>query len=36
MIKVEDAIAIIEANSTKMPTKLISVNKALGYVLAEK
>lgn len=36
MIKVEDAIAIIEANSTKMPTKLISVSKALGYVLAEK
>lgn len=36
MIKVEDAIAIIEANSKKMPTKLISVSKALGYVLAEK
>ncbi|WET01999.1 molybdopterin molybdotransferase MoeA [Flavobacterium sp. YJ01] len=36
MIKVEEAIAIIEANSTKMPTKLISVSKALGYVLAEK
>ncbi|KRB58045.1 gephyrin-like molybdotransferase Glp [Flavobacterium sp. Root186] len=36
MIKVEDAIAIIEANSKKMPTKLIQVSKALGYVLAEK
>lgn len=36
MIKVEDAIAIIEANSKKMPTKLILVSKALGYVLAEK
>ncbi|MNK35372.1 Molybdopterin molybdenumtransferase [compost metagenome] len=36
MIKVEDAIAIIEANSKKMPTKLISVSRALGYVLAEK
>ncbi|WP_035647048.1 gephyrin-like molybdotransferase Glp [Flavobacterium sp. ASV13] len=36
MIKVEEAIAIIEANSTKMPTKHISVSKALGYVLAEK
>ncbi|WJS94277.1 molybdopterin molybdotransferase MoeA [Flavobacterium johnsoniae] len=36
MIKVEEAIAIIEANSTKMPTKLISVSKALGYVLAKK
>ncbi|SEN96999.1 molybdopterin molybdochelatase [Flavobacterium sp. CF108] len=36
MIKVEDAIAIIEANSKKMPTKLIPVSKALGYVLAEK
>ncbi|SHH06107.1 molybdopterin molybdotransferase MoeA [Flavobacterium defluvii] len=36
MIKVEQAIEIIEANSKKMPTKLISVRKALGYVLAEK
>lgn len=36
MIKVEEAIAIIEANCAKMPTKRISVNKALGYVLAEK
>ncbi|WP_347049632.1 molybdopterin molybdotransferase MoeA [Flavobacterium olei] len=36
MIKVEEAIAIIEANSTKMPTKRIPVAKALGYVLAEK
>lgn len=36
MIKVEDAIAIIEANSNKMPTKFIEVSKALGYVLAEK
>lgn len=36
MIKVEEAIAIIEANSAKMPSKRISVNKALGYVLAEK
>jgi molybdenum cofactor synthesis domain-containing protein len=36
MIKVEDAIAIIEANSKKMSTKLIPVSKALGYVLAEK
>lgn len=36
MIKVEDAIAIIEANSSKMSTKQISVSKALGYVLAEK
>lgn len=36
MIKVEEAIAIIEANSTKMPIKQISVSKALGYVLAEK
>lgn len=36
MIKVEEAIAIIEANSTKMPTKRIEVRKALGYVLAEK
>ena len=36
MIKVEEAIAIIEANSTKMPTKRIKVNKALGYVLAKK
>ncbi|MDR6760079.1 molybdopterin molybdotransferase [Flavobacterium sp. 2755] len=36
MIKVEDAIAIIEANSKKMSTKLIQVSKALGYVLAEK
>jgi molybdenum cofactor synthesis domain-containing protein len=36
MIKVEEAIAIIEANSTKMPVELISVHKALGYVLAEK
>ncbi|WP_281232615.1 molybdopterin molybdotransferase MoeA [Flavobacterium gelatinilyticum] len=36
MIKVEEAIAIIEANSVKMPSKRISVNKALGYVLAEK
>ncbi|MCP2029098.1 molybdopterin molybdotransferase [Flavobacterium sp. HSC-32F16] len=36
MIKVEEAIAIIEANSTKMPTQSIAVSKALGYVLAEK
>lgn len=36
MIKVEEAIAIIEANSTKMPLKSIPVSKALGYVLAEK
>ncbi|MFC4476148.1 gephyrin-like molybdotransferase Glp [Flavobacterium chungangensis] len=36
MIKVEEAIAIIEANSTKMPWKSIPVSKALGYVLAEK
>ena len=36
MIKVEEAIAIIEANSTKMPSKSIPVSKALGYVLAEK
>ncbi|MEN2413483.1 molybdopterin molybdotransferase MoeA [Flavobacterium mesophilum] len=36
MIKVEEAIGIIEANSTKMPTKRIAVNKALGYVLAKK
>ncbi|MDQ6529885.1 gephyrin-like molybdotransferase Glp [Flavobacterium sp. LHD-85] len=36
MIKVEDAIAIIEANSKKMPTKVISVSKSLGYVLAKK
>jgi len=35
MIKVEEAIAIIEANSAKMPTQLIPVRKALGYVLAE-
>ncbi|MHC0447776.1 molybdopterin molybdotransferase MoeA [Flavobacterium sp. 3-218] len=36
MIKVEEAIAIIEANSTKMPTKQIAVSKALGYILADK
>ena len=36
MIKVEEALQTIEANSTKMPTKQIAVNKALGYVLAEK
>ncbi|MBE8726651.1 molybdopterin molybdotransferase MoeA [Flavobacterium hungaricum] len=36
MIRVEEAIAIVEANSTKMPVKQISVSKALGYVLAEK
>lgn len=36
MIKVEEAIAIIEANSTKMATKQIGVAKALGYILAEK
>jgi molybdopterin molybdotransferase len=36
MIKVEEALQTIEDNSTKMPTKQIAVNKALGYVLAEK
>ena len=36
MIKVEEAIAIIEANSLKMPKQTIAVTKALGYVLAEK
>ena len=36
MIKVEEAISIIEANSTKMPTKQIAVSKALGYILADK
>ncbi|MFD1602387.1 gephyrin-like molybdotransferase Glp [Flavobacterium artemisiae] len=36
MIKVEEAIKIIEANSTKMPTKRLAVSKALNYVLAEK
>lgn len=36
MIKVEEAIAIIEANSAKMPVEKISVRKALGYILAEK
>ncbi|WP_125720397.1 molybdopterin molybdotransferase MoeA [Flavobacterium ustbae] len=36
MIKVEEAIAIIEANSTKMSTKQIAVSKALGYILANK
>ena len=36
MIKVEEAIAIIEANSTKMPTKQIAVSKALGYILSDK
>ena len=35
MIKVEEAIAIIEANSTKMPTKQVAVSKALGYILSE-
>ncbi|WP_264554109.1 molybdopterin molybdotransferase MoeA [Flavobacterium sp. N2038] len=36
MIEVSKALEIIEANCTKMPTKCISVSKALGYVLAEK
>ncbi|MEG2101594.1 MAG: molybdopterin molybdotransferase MoeA [Flavobacterium sp.] len=36
MIKVEEALTIIEANSAKMPKQQIAVNKALGYVLAEK
>lgn len=36
MIKVEEALATIEANSAKMPTKHIQASKALGYVLAEK
>jgi molybdopterin molybdotransferase len=36
MIKVEEAIAIIEANSAKMPVEKISVRKALGYILAER
>lgn len=36
MIKVEEATAIIKANSTKMPTKSIAISKALGYVLAER
>ena len=36
MIKVEEALTIIEANSAKMPAQQIAVSKALGYVLAEK
>ncbi len=36
MIKVQEAIAVIETSSTKMPVKQISIKKALGYVLAEK
>ncbi len=36
MIEVNKAIEIIEVNSAKMPTKLIAVGKALGYVLAQK
>ncbi|MEZ0183270.1 gephyrin-like molybdotransferase Glp [Flavobacterium oncorhynchi] len=36
MIKVEEALTIIEANSAKMPVQQIAVSKALGYVLAEK
>lgn len=36
MIKVEEALTIIEANSAKMPKQQIAVSKALGYVLAEK
>lgn len=36
MIKVEEALTIIEANSVKMPAQQIAVSKALGYVLAEK
>ncbi|GAA3777627.1 molybdenum cofactor synthesis domain-containing protein [Flavobacterium ginsengiterrae] len=36
MIKVQEAIAVIETSSTKMPVKQISIKKAFGYVLAEK
>ena len=36
MIEVSKAIELVEANSTKMSTKQISIHKALGYVLAEK
>jgi molybdopterin molybdotransferase len=35
MIPVSEALAIIEANTSKMPTKKIKVSKSLGFVLAE-
>ncbi|MBU2060649.1 MAG: molybdopterin molybdotransferase MoeA [Bacteroidetes bacterium] len=35
MIQVDQALAIVAANSSKMPVKKIKVAKALGYVLAE-
>lgn len=35
MIKVEEALLIVEQNSLKMPTEKIKVNKSLGYILAE-
>ncbi len=35
MIQVEDALAIVAANSSKMPIKKIKVGKALGFVLAK-
>jgi molybdopterin molybdotransferase len=35
MIQVEQALSIIAENSTKMPAQKITVDKALGYVLAE-
>lgn len=35
MIQVEQALSIIAENSTRMPIQKISVQKALGYILAE-